>query len=140
MKNMACRGLFILVMALSLLQLSCGKEEPTASKKVGTTGPTNNGYYFDLQADPSVVKAGGSVTFTVHVWDSYGNDVEGLTVYFSGASASGATAETNRQGLAVAQLTIGEGVGGNVEYITVTVDGKSLDIPIQIKPDTQVAA
>ena len=140
MANMAFREFLILTLALSLTLISCGKEEPAASKSVGPTGPTTNGYYFDLAANPSVVIAGGSVTFTVHVWDSSGKDVEGLTVYFSGASASGTTAVTDKQGNAIAQLTIGDGSGGDVSYITVVLDGLSLIVPIQITPATTTAA
>jgi hypothetical protein len=135
----------ILILAALLLAplalTNCGSAvNNAATSNVGPKGPTYpNKLYFDLTATSSVAQSGGSVTFSVRVWDSLGNMVENVSVIFSGGGTwTSATVTTDGSGIANGALTVSG--AGTISYVTVTVENMSLTIPVQIIASTAAAA
>ena len=138
----------ILILAALLLAplalTNCGSAASnSASSTVGPTGPTYpSKFYFDLTATTSVAQPGMTVTFSVRVWDTDGNMVEGMEVIMSGSGvglpSSGTTTQTststatNSSGICNASFKIGDTAGGTISYITAIVEDMSLTIPVQV--------
>lgn len=123
----------LLLAPLALTNCGSAGENNSASNRVGPTGPTYpNKLYFDLTAETIVVQSGGSVAYTVRVWDSLGNMAGGVSVLFSGTGKwTVNTALTDISGMAHGTLEM-TGGAGTLAYVTVTVEDKSLTIPVQV--------
>lgn len=128
----------IIISALLLAPLAltnCGSagENNAASSRVGPVGPTYpNKLYFDLTAETIVVQADGTVTFTVRVWDSFGNMAGNVTTILAGPTTS-TTGVTDTGGIFHGVLTV-KGGAGTLVYVTATIENMSVTIPIQILP------
>lgn len=130
--------LFALLLApLALANCGLPAENNSASSTVGPVGPTfPSKYYFDFTASSIVVQSGGSVAFTVRVWDSNGNMAGGVSNTFTGSGKwENPTTTTDLNGMDRGILTV-EGGAGTIDYVTVTVENLSLTIPVQIVAGT----
>ncbi|MDH5478255.1 MAG: Ig-like domain-containing protein [Nitrospinota bacterium] len=127
------------MMAVVLLSGCSSMEgESTADHRVGPVGPTYpSGYYFDGTVTPHSVVPPSSVVFLVRVYDSNGNLVPNVPVYWGGPDDAGIST-TGYDGIAVFMLQIkaagGGGIMGSVMYNTFTVEDTYLTIPLQIVP------
>lgn len=110
----------------------CG--ETVADHTVGPVGPTSpGGYYFEAKVSPHTIPNESNVLFTVRVWDSNGNVGGGVPLTWSGGQDDAATSLTNVNGYAYLSLVISGNAGG-IAHITVTIEDKTVTIPVQILP------
>ncbi len=128
----------LLVTPLALAQCGESGGESVASHHVGPVGPTfPSGWYFDATVTPHSAPAGSTVIFTIRVWDRNGLPASGVEIWL-GLSATETSVEnpffTNLYGYMTQQYEIEGGGGGEVTYLSVTVQDTVLTLPIQIIP------
>lgn len=130
--------LVAVVGAAFLIASGCGQKADQNTSKVGPAGPTSpSGYYFTLEAHPSVVQKAGTVTLMVRVTNAAGTPIDGtvttVTAHYSGSMTSGSDVAIDATGVAGLYLTM-TGAGGTTAHVNANVEDKSLTIPIQILP------
>lgn len=129
MANKKSFGLIALLFVVAIY--SCGEQTDDSSKTYGPVGPTKNGYSFELTTAPSVLQNGGTTYLSVYVTTSDGGAASNVTAIFSGSSELLGTASTSETGFAGVSFTV-DATAGDIVYVTVTIEDKSITAPIQI--------